>query len=156
LGLVLSMGAGLLIKSFATLLHTDEGFNPDHVTTLFFETPDAKYSNTRPQFYREYFERLRSLPGVQAAAGTLILPMTDDGATVTFNDPEHPLPESQLQSANITPITPGYFNAMQVPVLDGRDFSERDDEKSTQVMIVNEAFAKKFFPGESVLGKKLK
>jgi predicted permease len=156
LGLVLTAGAGLLITSFTNLLHTDEGFNPDHLTTLFFETPDAHYKDTRSQFYHEYFDQIRALPGVQSAAGGMVLPMTSDSAVVSFEDPEHPVPEAVQPSADVSPITPEYFRTMQIPLLEGRDFSERDDAKSLQVMIVNQAFAKKFFPGEDVLGKKLK
>jgi predicted permease len=156
LGLVLTAGAGLLITSFAHLVHVNQGFNPDHLTTLFFETPDAHYKDTRPQFYREYFDKLRALPGVQSAGGAMILPMTSDAAVISFEDPEHPVPESQQPSADLSPISPEYFHAMQIPLLEGRDFSERDDTKSLQVMIVNHAFAQKFFPGEEVLGKKLK
>ena len=156
LGLVLSAGAGLLITSFANLVHTNQGFNPDQLTTLFFETPDAHYKDRRPQFYHDYFEKLRNLPGVQSAGGVMMLPMTNDGATVTFEDPEHPLPQGQLSSSAVSPITPEYFRVMQIPLIEGRDFSERDDLKSLQVMIVNQAFAQKFFPGEQVLGKKIK
>jgi predicted permease len=86
----------------------------------------------------------------------MMLPMTNDGAVVTFEDREHPLPEGQLSSADVTPITPDYFRSMQIPVLEGRDFSARDDLKAQQVMIVNQAFAQKFLLGEHVLGKKLK
>jgi len=156
LGLVLTVGAGLLITSFGRLLHAEQGFNPDHLTTLFFETPDAHYGNTRPQFYREYFEKVRALPGVDSAGGVLILPMSNDAAAVTFEDPEHPVPEAQQPGADIGPVTPSYFRAMQIPVVEGRDFTERDEPKSQPVMIVNQAFAQKFFPGESVVGKKLK
>jgi predicted permease len=156
LGLVLTAGAGLLITSFTNLLHTDEGFNPDHLTTLFFETPDAHYKDTRSQFYHEYFDQLRALPGVQSAAGGMILPMTSDSAVISFEDPEHPVPEAVQPGADLSPITPEYFRTMQIPLLEGRDFSERDYMKSLPVMIVNQAFAKKFFPGEDVLGKKLK
>jgi putative ABC transport system permease protein len=157
LGIVLAAGAGLLITSFANLLRTSEGFNPDHLTTMFFETPDAQYKDTRrSQFYREYFEKLRALPGVQSAGGVIILPMTNDRATISFEDPEHPVPEGQRASADLTPITPQYLSTIQIPLLEGRDFSERDDMKAPQVMIVNRAFAQKFFPGENVLGKKLK
>jgi len=158
LGLVLTTGAGLLITSFVNLLHTPEGFNPDHLTTLRFETPDARYQNgdARPHFYREYFEKLRALPGVQSAGGAMVLPMTYNGISISFEDPEHPAPEGQRPSTDLSPITPEYFRTMQVPVLDGRDFSERDDMKSLQVIVVNQAFAQKFFPGEDVLGKKLK
>ena len=77
-GIVLTAGAALLISSFIKLTHTDEGFNPDHLLTFNFETPDTAYKDTRPQFYREYFQRLRAMPGVQSAAGSMMLPMTDD------------------------------------------------------------------------------
>src|SRR5580698_3109161 len=156
LGLVLTAGAGMLITSFSKLLHIDKGFNPDHLTTLRFETPDAQYKDTRTQFYRDYFERLRALPGVESAAGVMVLPMSSDGIVISFEDPEHPTPEGQRPSADLAPITPDYFRTMQVPVLEGRDFSERDDMKGEQVIIVNRAFAEKFFPGENPLGKKLK
>ncbi len=155
-GLVLAAGAGLLVTSFAHLVHTNEGFNPDHLTTLFFETPDARYKDKRAQFYREYFEKVRNLPGVQSAGGSMVLPMTDNGIRISFEDPEHPVPESQQPAADLTPISTEYFHTMQIPLLEGRDFSQRDDTKSLQVMIVNHAFAQKFFPGEDVLGKKLK
>ncbi len=156
LGLVLAVAAGLLITSFKRLLQADDGFNPANLTTLYFETPDSHYKDTRSQFYREYFNQLKALPGVQAASGVMILPMTNDGAVVTFEDPEHPTSEASQPSADITPITPGYFDTMHIPMLQGRDFLERDHSKAAQVMIVNRAFADKFFPGESVLGKKLK
>jgi len=156
MGCVLTVGAALLIASFSNLLHANEGFNPDHLTTLFFETPDAQYKDKRAQFYSEYFNQVRALPGVQAAAGSMILPMGNDGITISFENPERPVPEGDRPSANLTPITSGYFGAMQVPVLEGRDFTERDDEGSQPVMIVNRAFKQKYFPGEPVLGKKLK
>jgi predicted permease len=156
LGLLLTAAAGLLISSFDRLLHTDEGFNPDHLTTLFFETPDAHYKENRPAFYRQYFEKVRHLPGVESAGGVMVLPMTNEGIILSFEDPEHPTSEGSQPSADMAPITPGYFSAMQVPVLEGRDFTERDDITSSQVMIVNRAFAERFFPGEKVLGKKLK
>jgi putative ABC transport system permease protein len=157
LGLVLTVGAGLLITSFGHLLRAQQGFNPDHLTTLLFETPDAHYNSAkRPQFYREYFEKVRALPGVESAGGVMFLPMTDSGAVISFENPEQPVPEGQQPSADLTPITPEYFHAMQIPLLEGRDFTERDEPKSQPVMIVNRAFAEKFFPGETVLGKKLK
>jgi putative ABC transport system permease protein len=156
LGLVITAGAGLLITSFQNLRHTNVGFNPDHLVTLFFETPDTRYKDTRPRFYHEYFDKLRGLPGVQAASGVLILPMSDNGATVTFEDPEHPAPEGQRPGADVAPISPQYFSTMRIPLLEGRDFSDRDDMKSLQVMVVSQSFAQKFFPGEDVIGKKVK
>ena len=155
LGLVLTAGAGLLITSFRNLRHTDIGFDPDHVLTLFFETPDAKYLKTRSQFYGPYFERVRALPGVQAAAGVDMLPMTDNSATISFDDPEHPTSKGQESSSFLTPVTPQYFHTMQISLLQGRDFTERDTMNSPFVVIVNRAFVDTFFPGQNVLGKKL-
>jgi predicted permease len=156
LGLVLSTGAGLLITSFSHLTHADQGFNPEHLTTLFFETPDAHYQENRGEFYRQYFEKVRHLPGVESAGGVMVLPMTSDAIFISFEDPEHPTPEGTHAGADLAPITPQYFKTMQIPIFEGRDFSDRDDAKSEPVMIVNRAFARRFFPGEDVIGKKLK
>ncbi len=156
LGIVLTAGAGLLITSFVKLVHTDEGFNPDHVLTFLFEAPDSGYTDTRPQFYREYFERLRALRGVQDVAGSMFLPMTDNSALVSFENPEHPVPAGLQPNVELTPVSPNYFHTMQVPLLAGRDFTEADDMKSPQVMVINRAFAQMYFPGEEPIGKRLK
>jgi putative ABC transport system permease protein len=93
---------------------------------------------------------------VQAAAGAIILPMTDDAADVSFENPEHPMPKATLPSADISVISGDYFKTMQTPLLKGRDFNDADTVNSPEVMIVNQAFADKFFAGEEALGKKLK
>lgn len=156
LGIVLTAGAGLLLTSFIHLTRNNEGFNPDHVLTFLFETPDSRYGNSRAQFYQEYFEKLRALPGVESVGGSMMLPMTYNGATVSFENPEHPLPKGQLESASLDLVSPGYFRTMEIPLLSGRDFTDADTGKSPQVMVVNRAFAQKYFHGEDVLGKKLK
>ncbi|MGA7524316.1 MAG: ABC transporter permease [Acidobacteriaceae bacterium] len=156
LGIVLTAGAGLLVTSFVHLMHSSDGFNPDHVLTFLFETPDSRYSHTRAEFYQQYFERLRALPGVESAGGSILLPMTDNDAHVSFENPEHPLPKGQLESARLDVLSDGYFHTMEIPLLAGRDFNDGDTVQSPQVMIVNRAFAEKFFPGENPLGKKLK
>jgi putative ABC transport system permease protein len=156
LGIVLTVGAGLLISSFVRLTRMDEGFIPDHLLTFTFELPDSTYKNTRPQFYQQYFEKLRALPGVQSAAGVHNLPMTYDLAMIGFENPEHPVPKGQQPNADLTFISTDYFRTLQVPLLRGRDFTESDTMKAPQVMIINEAFAKQYFPAEDVLGKKLK
>jgi predicted permease len=156
LGIVLTAGAGLLVTSFIHLARADEGFHPDHILTLLFETPDARYARTRPEFYREYFEKLRALPGVRSAGGSILLPMIDNDAHISFENPERPLPKGQLESARMDVVSPAYFQTMEIPLFAGRDFSDGDTVQSSQVMIVNQAFAAKFFPGEDPLGKKLK
>ena len=156
LGIVLSAGAALLATSFVNLTRAGEGFNPDHLLTFSFELPDAQYKSTRPQFYRQYFERLRALPGVVSAGGSHNLPMTDDLAMISFENAEHPLPEGQLPNVDLTFISTDYFRTIQTPLLRGRDFNDADDMTSRQVMIVNQAFAQQYFPNEDALGKKLK
>ncbi|MGC2497417.1 MAG: ABC transporter permease, partial [Acidobacteriaceae bacterium] len=156
LGIVLTAGAGLLVTSFIHLTHTREGFNPDHVLTFLFETPDSRYASTRAEFYRRYFEKLRALPGVESAGGSILLPMTDNDAHVSFENPERPLPQGQLESARLDLVSQSYFRTMEIPLLEGRDFSDGDTVQSPPVMIVNRAFAETFFPGENPLGRKLK
>jgi putative ABC transport system permease protein len=82
--------------------------------------------------------------------------MTDNDAHISFENPEHPLPKGQWESARMDVLSPAYFQTMQIPFLAGRDFGDGDTVQSPQVMIVNQAFAAKFFPGENPLGKKLK
>jgi putative ABC transport system permease protein len=156
LGVVLTAGAGLLTTSFVKLIRTDEGFNPDHILTFSFDTPDSSYKDRRPQFYRQYFDQLRALPGVESAAGSMILPMTDDDAHISFENPEKPVAKGLRSGAELEPVTPGFFRTMQIPLVAGRDFTEADNMQTPQVMIVNEAFAKTYFPGEDPIGKKLK
>ncbi len=156
LGIVLTAGAGLLVASFVKLTHTGEGFNPDHLLTCTFETPDSAYKETRPQFYREYFDRLRALPGVQAAAGSMLLPMTEDEIHISFENPEKPVPEGQRPNAELTTASGDLFRTLQVPLIEGRDFNGADTLQGPQVMIVNQAFAQRYFPGEDPVGKKLK
>jgi predicted permease len=156
LGIVLTAGAGLLITSFVNLTHTDEGFDPDHLLTFTFELPDSLFKDRGPQFYRQYFERLRALPGVQEAAGSHNLPMTYDLAMISFENPERRVPEGQQPNVDLTFVSADYFRTIQTPLLRGRDFTDGDDMKSQQVMIVNQAFARQYFLGEDVLGKKLK
>ena len=156
LGLILAAGAGLLITSFLNSLHANEGFNPSRLLTFTFDLPDTRYQQTRPEFYRQYFDRLRALPGVQSAGGGMFLPMTNNGADLSFVDPEHPAAKGQRSSASLDIVSPQYFRTLQIPLLRGRDFSDRDDTKSPQVMIVNQAFADRYLHGEDALGKILK
>ena len=156
LGLILAAGAGLLITSFLNSLHASKGFDPNRLLTFNFNLPDTRYQQTRPEFYRQYFDRVRALPGVQSAAGGMFLPMTNNSANLSFVDPEHPTAKGQRSSASLDIVSPQYFRTLQIPLLRGRDFSDRDDTKSPQVMIVNQAFADKYLHGENALGKMLK
>jgi putative ABC transport system permease protein len=112
--------------------------------------------DNRWDFYRQYFERLRALPGVEAAGGSLTLPMTGNSMQISFENPEHPLPPGRLEDARFDLISPDYFRTMNIPLLSGRDFSDADTVKAPPVMIVSRSFARKFLHTENVIGKKLK
>jgi len=96
------------------------------------------------------------LPGVQSAAGSHNLPTTYDLAMISFENPERPVPKGQQPNVDLTFVSTDYFRTIQTPLLSGRDFTDGDDMKAQQVMIVNQAFAQQYFPGEVALGKKLK
>ena len=156
LGLVLVSGAGLLMASFLHLEESDLGLRPDHLLTYWFSLPEPPY-HTRQQvaFYDQLLERMRALPGVQSAAGVWPLPLGGDYVDITFNIEERPTPQPRRPSARMAFATPDYFRTAGIPLLKGRYFSDRDDLKAPRVLIVNKAFADRFFPGEDVLGKRL-
>lgn len=156
LGLVLVSGAGLLLASFVNLENGDLGMRTDHLLTFRFSLPETQYNETRQvNFYDRFLERMRSVPGVESAAGVWPLPLGGDNATVGFNIEERPAAPANWPSANMTFVTPGYFSTAAIPLLRGRFFTDRDDAKAPPVLIVNKAFADKFFPGEDVIGKRI-
>jgi putative ABC transport system permease protein len=153
-GMVLLVVAGLLLRSFHRLISVDPGLNPHSVLTLTFDLPENKYSNQQQMdFYVQLLSRLRALPGVSSAGAITPLPLSGNDATITFQIEGHPVPESEAPSADIATATPDFFHTLNIPLLRGRDFSERDDTKAPGVVIVNEAFAHKYFPNEDALGK---
>lgn len=157
LGLMLLIGAGLLIRSLYRLSHVDLGFNPAHVLTANFDLSQTRYnSDQQDRFYQELLRRLRTLPGVTAVGAALPLPLSDDDWTISFDLVDHPLPESEQPSAGFYIAAPGLFEAMQIPLLHGRLFDDRDQRNGVQTMIVNQAFADKFFPNQDPIGRHIK
>lgn len=152
LSILLTAGSGLLAASFVKLLHSPEGFNPDHLLVYLFNLPEQQYHRI-PQFYQAYFQELRTLPGVESAGGARVVPMTSGDLFTKFEDPQH---SSRSDRAEMNLVSTGFFKTMQAPLLKGRDFTESDDVRSRPVMIVNCAFAKKFLPGEDPVGKMLR
>jgi putative ABC transport system permease protein len=156
LGLVLVSGAGLLMASFLRLENGDLGLNPDHLLTFWFSLPEAQYNTARQEaFYDQLLARVRALPGVQSAAGVWPLPLGGDSAVVAFNIEERPAAQPNRPYARMAFSTPGYFSTAGIPLLKGRFFTERDDSSAPRVLIVNKAFADRYFPGEDVLGKRI-
>jgi predicted permease len=154
LALILLVSAGLLIRSLLRLQGVNPGFDPHNVMTASLDLPDAKYSDAKKEeFFRELIPQLQVLPGVQSAAAVFPLPMSGDEIRTSFQIEGRPVVKAEEPHTSIRVVTPNYFSTMRIPVLQGRDFTDRDEEKSTPVLIVNDAFARQFFPGENPIGK---
>ena len=154
LALILLVSAGLLIRSLIRLQNVNPGFDPHNVMTGSLDLPDAKYSNPKKaEFFRELTPLLNALPGVQSAAAVFPLPMSGDEIRTSFQIEGRPVAKSDEPHTSVRIVTPKYFGTMRIPLLQGRDFTENDEAKATPVLIVNQAFAQQFFPGENPVGK---
>ncbi|MBN2595009.1 MAG: ABC transporter permease [Sedimentisphaerales bacterium] len=162
LALVLLVAAGLLIKSFSRLLDVNPGFRTGGVLTFQVTMTGESSSPQKVNFIKQIVERLKALPGVQAAAATDSLPLTQfNRITVVDIEGRPPIDLSRAQPGDVTPVsrptvTLGYFNAMGIPVRNGRAFTSQDARHSAGVVIVNEAFEKHHFPGQSAIGKRIR
>src|SRR5438094_3361369 len=163
LALVLLIGAGLLLKSFARLNEVDPGFRTEGVLTFQVTLMEEKSSPQKVNFIEQILERLRALPGVRAAAATDSLPLTEfNRITAVDVEGRPPIDLSRVHKpGEVTPVsrptvTLDYFNAMGIPLRSGRAFTSQDAHPSAGVVIVNEAFEKNFFPGQSALGKRIR
>jgi putative ABC transport system permease protein len=157
LALLLLVGAGLMMKSLMRLLEVSPGFNPDNVLTMRVPLPQTKYPESANliAFHRELLQRVESLPGVKGVATVSVIPLTG-GNTSSFLVEGRPVPPPGTGlEANVRDITPNYFEVMNVPLLRGRAFTEQDKEDSPPVVIVNQTFANRLFPGEDPVGKRL-
>jgi predicted permease len=125
--------------------------------TANFDLSQTRYnSDQQDQFYQELLRRVRTVPGVIAAGAAMPMPLSNDEWSISFNLLDHPAPKSDDPSAGFYIASPGLFQAMQVPLIGGRLFDERDQRNGPQVMIINQAFAQKFFPKEDPLGRRIK
>lgn len=158
LALVLVVSAGLLIRTFFRLLKIDGGFNPERVLTFQLSLPTSKYTdpNQIVALYRNALERLRPLPGVAAVGVGETVPMGGEGESTVIRIPGYTPPNSkEFPFANYTIVSPGYFAAIGTPLLRGRDFSEADTAESQPVTVINTAMARRYWPGQDVLGKQV-
>jgi predicted permease len=157
LGLVLLVGAGLLIQSFTRTLRVDPGFDPRQMLTFRISIPAQRYSEEQQgRFFQQLLPRLRALPGVQMATAAFPLPLTGGDINIGFSIAGQPTPVGQEPSARVSLIEPDYFQALHIPLQAGRFFlSSEQDEKGRPVAIVNEAFEKRFFSGGSALGHRM-
>jgi putative ABC transport system permease protein len=158
LALVLLVGAGLLLRSFVTLLRVDPGFDPSRTMTVKVAIPRSQYPDAAQQqaFFNRLFERLDALPGVTAAGGTSFLPLAGLGSATGFTVVGKPKPELGLAPVtDVRVITHNYFKAMGIPLVRGRAFDTRETGTGTRRVIINQTLANKHFPGEDPIGKSI-
>ncbi len=156
---VLLIAAGLLIKSFWRLQTTDVGCVTDNVLTLSYSLPATKYDTPEKvnAFNEALLERVRATPGVRAAAIGMLVPGAGYGGDDIFTIPEHPpiAPGALLPDALYRTADPGYFSALQIPLMSGRFFTSDDRAGRPSTVIISHQLAQEYFPGESPLGKHL-
>jgi putative ABC transport system permease protein len=158
LAVVLLASAGLLVKSFIKLQQVDRGFNADNVLTMVVRLPE-KYRED-PQvvnFFLEALDRIRALPGVRSAGIVNYLPFYGGlGSATGFTVAGRPLPPpGEKPTTNVRVADAGYFPALAIPVLRGRNFTDQETKEPKRVVLVNEAFARKYFNGEDPIGRRI-
>jgi len=159
LALILVTSAGLLLVSFQNLRHVDAGFDPSNVVTIPAYLPEWKYAS--PESQRAFFVRataeLAAVPGVRTAAAVNVLPLSGDNSSGAIT-PEGvpPPPPGQRESADRRAITPSYFDALGIRILEGRAFTGADNEHTQPVAIVSRSFAQHYWAGSSAIGRRLK
>ena len=158
LSLVLLAGAGLLMRSFLVLQHTDPGFRAEGVLTAEVPLPPARYDlPTAERTLNELRTRLAALPGVEHVGGASCMPVPFPCIGTSFWRVDRPEPlNAQMPSSHVRPITAGYFTVMGIPHRAGRDFSEADQANGMPVAIVSQELVRQQFPGEDPLGKRLR
>src|SRR6266487_4485864 len=158
LALVLLSGAGLLMKSFARLQNVNPGFNPRNALTFEVSLPKIRYPDNPSivRFNNEAQRRIAALPGVQAAGFSTILPLAGTNSDSSFaiegqpSNDRSPSPDEENRQ-----VSPDYFRALEIPLIKGRFFADADKADAPPVIIVNQAFAKKFWPKQDAVGKRI-
>ena len=156
LGLVLVAGAEMLISNFLHLVNRNPGFRPDHLLTFEIGLSDDYDMAKETAFSDRLLQRLRAIPGAKSVSTGFPLPLEGDEMSVSFDIEERPAAPPDRPHSDIAIVNPGYFRTMGITLLDGRDFDEHDTTSSPRVVVVNDAFARKYFPGENVIGKRIK
>ena len=158
LAIVLLIGAGLMLKSFRRWVSVDPGFKAERVLTLGVSLPNARYGTPeqRVTFYDQLRHGIAALPGVEAVGGNVALPMTNNNWTGSFRvEGFTPAPNANGPWGDFRIVTPGYFSTMGIPILKGREFDETDVRDGRKVAIVDEVLARKYWPGQDPIGKRV-
>jgi putative ABC transport system permease protein len=162
LALPLLIGAGLLVKSLVQLQNVNPGFETGNILTMQMSLSSQRYlgEDFSPErinaFLQQMTERIKPLPGVREVSFAQCVPLTSVDNNTNFNIVERPYPKGQQPTAQLRFIGLNYFKTLNIPQVEGRDFTERDNPKAPPVVIINEAFARQYFDGENPIGKKLK
>lgn len=154
---VLLVGAGLLVRSFLRLQGIDPGFRADHVLTMQLAPPANQYSGSKiVLFYKQLLDRVIGLPGVQSAGICRFLPLSGSDAGLNFQIEGQPtLAVADQPRAKFRASSSGYFETMGIPLIRGRSFDRTDGEQTPKVVVINEAAAQRFWPGEDPIGKRI-
>ena len=157
LAVVLTLGAGLLLRSFLSVLAVDPGFQPDRLLTMQIALP-PKYQ-TNPQriaLYKDLFARLESLPGVQSAGGTTRLPLGSTNVTTRIGIEGSDKPPAEWPEVEFRRAAHDYFEAMGIPVVRGRSFTDADHAEAPPVVVINQTMARQLFPGADPIGQRIR
>ena len=159
LSLVLLVGAGLLVRGFIAVITTDPGLRPDRILTFHVSAPSGRIADTARyvQFYGPALERVRALPGVRGAATTTLLPIQGSGWNGNFEivgKPKETDP-SRMPFAEYRVVSSNYFSVLGIPLTKGREFTDQDAAGAPLVVIINDEFARRYFPGEDPVGKQI-
>jgi predicted permease len=157
LSLVLLIGAGLLIRSFIALLNTSPGFDTNAILTVDIPLSRSRYPGAEQQvmFVQQAVARASQVPGVASVAAVNILPLSGNARQSTFTIEGRPMPNGQEPDAEASTVSPDYFRTMGIPIIKGRAFNEGDKKDAPLVVVISDALARKNFPGEDPLGKRL-
>lgn len=157
LSLILLVGAGLLIRSFVRLQQFELGFNPENLLTMRVQLPGSKYREGKQvtAFYQQLIERLEAVPGVQSAGAIASVFLTDTPNSTNFTIEGRPVAVgAESIEVPLDSVTTNYFKVMGIPLIEGREFDEHDLPTSPPVAIINQTFARRFFPNEDPIGKR--
>jgi putative ABC transport system permease protein len=158
LSLVLLVGAGLLLKSFARLQQVDLGFDPEHVLTARVTLPELRYPKPEQQvaFFDAALSRLRALPGVSAAGGINWLPLSGLRSATSFWFENRPAPRpGEKLGTDVRAVDPDYFRTMRIALLQGRALTPADGPLQPRSVVVSESFVQRYLPGEKPLGQRI-
>jgi predicted permease len=156
LSLLLLICAGLFIRSFQRAQQIDPGFNPYNVLIASYDLFTAGYTEaTGTEFHRQLVSKLETVPGVQSVALSTRVPLTFSGGSTAVKPEGYVSPANESMETQVAIISPNYFHTMQIPIAEGRDFTQQDTKNSQRVVVVSQAFANRYWPGQEAIGKRL-